>query len=289
MVTVKIMAVVSALFATAIRSIYHSLRNDPQGEQESASDPDEESNLALCFRARAQPRLRFRPSPTASAWMTYYAVMAFWYEEAGPFDQLVLFASAVGYAWYNYLEFAAPVTLIFLLLRVLSAIAAVIVVAVAFVRRDGLVFVALQDVAGVQDMDFSLGVGILGEPVFWRATLWAACVRGAGGLFGAVISLFGLWIIPHMWRPAMPRTTHTALYILLPLAQKNDITDWISITATIEIASALLVMIVDELRLADTSGRDSGGTTVSSEVHRGIRACRSSISAQWNRLRNKQR
>jgi hypothetical protein len=40
----KNMAVMSALFATAIRSLYHSLRTHSKDESESASDQDEEGS-----------------------------------------------------------------------------------------------------------------------------------------------------------------------------------------------------------------------------------------------------
>jgi hypothetical protein len=297
MVRVKVMAVVSTLFATAARSLYHSIRHGPPSEEDEReldqalaadADDDEEAQCA-CFGARAtdQP-ITFQPTPTASAWMTYYVVMAFWFKEAGQFDQLILFSATVGYTWYNYLE--VPRHAVPVVCRLLSALAAFIVVAVAFVRNDGVVFSVLDDVARWQDENFRFGIAILGEPVFWRATLWAGSVRGIGGLPGAVVSLFGIWLLPILWTPTVPDTTHTALYVFIPLAVRNNTTDWICITATVEIVASLIVLVWHETqRWSNDAHRDTGGTRadLGMEVRNMARSVGTALSDSVRNRRNK--
>jgi hypothetical protein len=297
MVRVKVMAVVSTLFATAARSLYRSIRHGPPYEEDErepdlavgAEADDEEEAQCACFGARAAlPPIKFQPTPTASAWMTYYVVMAFWFKEAGQFDQLLLFSATVGYAWYNYLE--VPQHAVSVVCRVLSALAAFVVVAVAFVRSDGVVFSVLDDVTRLQDEDFRLGIAILGEPVFWRATLWAGSVRGIGGLPGAVISLFGIWLLPTLWKPAVPDTTHTALYVLIPLAVRNKTTDWICITATVEIVGSLIVLIWHETqRWSNDAHPDTGGTRtdLGKELRKVAGSVGTALRASMRNRRNK--
>jgi hypothetical protein len=234
MVSVKVMAIVPALFITAGRFLSRVMRSDPNSWQHPTRYVDDGAVYA-----------NFPRTPTASAWLTYYTLMAFWHGEAGPADQLLLLLSMLGTSWFGFIRFNTKASPLVLACHVASRLCAFIVVAVAFVHLDGRLFQEVLDVAPIRDKPFRLSfVLILKQPLFWRAGLWSGSVYGGGtGMCGTVVALILIWVLPVHWNPKVPQTKLTDVYLLIPLARWNTVTKWIAVVATAEIVCAIPVAI----------------------------------------------
>jgi hypothetical protein len=248
MVSVKVMSIVPALFLTVVRFLYRARRDNPDNWQ--LSPRRLERDAAGSPLSTSSVRANFPVTPTASAWLTYYTLMAFWHEEAGPADQLFLLGSMLGTSWFGFLRVNTKATPLIVICHVLSRVCAMIIVAVAFVKRDGKLFQEVAEVANVRDRPFRLSVVLMmRHALFWRASLWSACIWGWSrpdnrpSLF---VPLILLWVLPLTWAPKVPETKYTDVYLLIPLARWNDITQWIAILATVEIVCALPVLICYE-------------------------------------------
>jgi hypothetical protein len=234
MVSVKVMAIVPALIITAGRILSRVMRSDPNSWQHQTRYMDEGGVHA-----------NFPGTPTASAWLTYYTLMAFWHEEAGPCDQLLLLLSMLGTSWFGFIRVNTKASPLVLVCHVASRLCAFIVVAVAFVRLDGKLFQVVPDVAPIRDKPFRLSFFlILKQPLFWRASLWSASVYGGrAGVCGFILCLILIWVLPVHWNPKVPQTKLTDVYLLVPLARWNNITKWIAVVATAEMVCAIPIAI----------------------------------------------